>query len=175
VRGADVYHHQASGAGWIAGWIGERYAKAQRAGCHSNIAAWAGQRLLKPFETPDSGYSAWLVLLECEHFDWVGAMGLGESDFQKQCHCPSSQDLASYQQRSLANWQRSQISAHLAICDFCAAEFQLLSKFPPTEKLNECPPMPEYLRVLAESLLASRAAQESVLRQLARPELAPET
>ncbi|MCU1268701.1 MAG: hypothetical protein JWM21_5019 [Acidobacteria bacterium] len=78
---------------------------------------------------------------------------LSGSDFRKKWRCPSSEDLVAYPQRKLANLQASHINAHLAICDFCAAELQLLSKFPSAEHCTETPAMPVQLRVLAEALL----------------------
>src|SRR5436190_22208175 len=88
------------------------------------------------------------------------------SDFGKNCNCPSSPELAFYlyQRRKPANKQRSHITAHLAQCDFCAAEFQLLTRFTPAAQHAECPPMPANLRALAESLFANGSAQISVLR-----------
>jgi hypothetical protein len=51
---------------------------------------------------------------------------------------------------------RASIAAHLAACDFCGAEMQLLSRFPP--QANTLPfaafPMPAGLRRLAEDMLA---------------------
>src|SRR6266550_3735515 len=78
---------------------------------------------------------------------------LSGSDFRKKWRCPSSQVLVSYHQRELSDWQMSQVASHLATCDFCAAELQLLSKFPLAEHCNESPAMPAHLRALAEALL----------------------
>jgi hypothetical protein len=75
---------------------------------------------------------------------------LSGSDFRKKWRCPSSDDLVAY---NLATLQASHINAHLALCDFCAAELQLLSKFPPAEHCTETPAMPAHLRALAEALL----------------------
>ena len=75
------------------------------------------------------------------------------TDYKKQRHCPSSQVLVSYQHHSLANWQTSHVAFHLAKCDFCAAELQLLSKFPLAAHCDESPAMPAHLRALAEALL----------------------
>ena len=78
---------------------------------------------------------------------------LSGSDFRKKWHCPSSQALVSYQQCDLLDWQMSQVASHLATCDFCAAELQLLSKLPLAEHCKESPAMPAHLRALAEALL----------------------
>lgn len=77
------------------------------------------------------------------------------SDFRKKWHCPSAEALVSYNHSQPANWRTSRITAHLAICDFCAAELQLLSKFPLAEHCSETPQMPAHLRALAEALLSS--------------------
>jgi hypothetical protein len=75
------------------------------------------------------------------------------TEFKKQRHCPSSQVLVSYHQHNLATWQTSPVTSHLAKCDFCAAELQLLSKFSLAEPCNESPVMPAHLRALARALL----------------------
>src|SRR6185312_8335520 len=81
-------------------------------------------------------------------------MGLvSGSDFGKERHCPSSQDLASYSQRSSLP-RKSYIARHLASCDFCSSELQLLSKVFTEDHPPSCPPMPASLRTLAEALLA---------------------
>jgi hypothetical protein len=85
------------------------------------------------------------------------------SEFKKQWHCPSSQDLASYQQ-GLAGSHRSQIAEHLAGCDFCNAELKLLAKFSLADYQEACPPVPDSLRVLAEALLARKSSQTRDLR-----------
>ena len=90
------------------------------------------------------------------------------SQFKKERHCPSSQDLASYHQRHLASSQDSHITAHLPTCDFCAAELQLFSKFPSVGQPSECPPMPAALRALAEALLVNDGVRNRGLRRLSR-------
>jgi anti-sigma factor RsiW len=80
-------------------------------------------------------------------------MGFSASDFEKKRFCPAAQVLVSYHQHHLSDEQRSQIASHLAACDFCVAELQLLVKFSPTIEVCESPKMPESLRVLATALL----------------------
>ena len=75
------------------------------------------------------------------------------SDFEKKRQCPSSEVLVSYQQCSLNRGQKSPIAFHLATCDFCKAELQLLSKYSSAEESHESPPVPVSLRTLAEALL----------------------
>lgn len=81
-------------------------------------------------------------------------MSLPGSKFEKQRQCPSSELLLSYQQQLLIPDQSSRIATHLSVCDFCAAELQLLSSYRPLlAESPESPPMPAGLRVLAEALL----------------------
>ena len=77
---------------------------------------------------------------------------LSGSDFAKKRHCPSSEALVFYRQCHLTNGQMSQLASHLATCDFCAAELELLSRFPSQKESCESPEMPAHLRALAESL-----------------------
>ena len=88
------------------------------------------------------------------------------TDFKKERHCPSSQDLESYHRSLLASWQRSEIAVHLGTCDFCASELQLLAKVPLADNQIECPSMPASLRALAEALLADKDACSKRLRQM---------
>lgn len=73
--------------------------------------------------------------------------------FEKKLHCPSSELLLSYQQRELTHVQTSQIAFHLAACDFCNAELQLLCRYPSAGESYESPPVPVNLLTLAEGLL----------------------
>jgi hypothetical protein len=77
--------------------------------------------------------------------------------FCKQATCPSSEMIFSYQQDSLTSEQMISVDLHLEACDFCGAEFQLLTEHTPNAD-EECPLaiMPLPLRRLAESLLDRR-------------------
>ena len=89
---------------------------------------------------------------------------LGGSGFGKKRRCPSSDLLLSYHQYDLSAEQTSRVASHLAICDFCAAELQLLSRYPPAQELCERTPMPGALRALAEALfLKDRSRTEALL------------
>jgi hypothetical protein len=61
--------------------------------------------------------------------------------------------LCAYQSGAVSDAQRLWIHSHLETCDFCDAEFRLLSEHPPAEEI--CPPaeMPPHIRSLAESIL----------------------
>jgi hypothetical protein len=56
------------------------------------------------------------------------------STFCKLRACPSSGALLRYHEAKLAREAGRLVREHLASCDFCGAELQLLSKFPPKGK-----------------------------------------
>lgn len=78
---------------------------------------------------------------------------LAGTKFEKKRQCPSSEELFSYQRHDLTRGQTSRIASHLTACDFCAAELQLLSRYPYAVEFYERPPLPVSLRALAEALL----------------------
>ena len=71
--------------------------------------------------------------------------------FRKLRTCPQSEKLLTHCRSA-----RPSLAAHLASCDFCGAEMQLLSHFPPPA--NALPfvalPMPDGLQRLAQEILA---------------------
>jgi hypothetical protein len=75
--------------------------------------------------------------------------------FRKLRTCPPSESLLTFRSATHAG-RRAALAAHLAACDFCGAEMQLLSHFPPPT--NALPfvafPLPAGLRRLAEDILA---------------------
>jgi hypothetical protein len=73
--------------------------------------------------------------------------------FSKQATCPSSETLLSYQRVGLTSEQRAWIASHLAACDFCGAELQLLMKYSPNGEEYALTDIPLNLRRLAEALL----------------------
>jgi hypothetical protein len=74
--------------------------------------------------------------------------------FCKQPTCPSSEALLAYQSERLGLEQEARMALHLAGCDFCGAELQLLTEHPPSVE-EECAltDIPVSLRRLAEALL----------------------
>jgi hypothetical protein len=86
--------------------------------------------------------------------------------FNKKVGCPSSQDLLAYDQACLASAHSLRIEAHLADCDFCNAELQLLNRYQNTPDEYSFAEMPSQLRGLAERLLHSTAAPFHALRRL---------
>jgi hypothetical protein len=83
-------------------------------------------------------------------------MILRANAFCKKATCPSSESLLAHRTSSLAVEQRVWVEAHLDECDFCSAEFQLLTEHAPTEE-EECAfvDIPSNLRCLAQSLLTA--------------------
>ena len=78
--------------------------------------------------------------------------------FHKKMGCPSSQSLLEYDQSRLASAHSLPIEAHLAYCDFCNAELQLLNRHQNTQDEYTFAEMPLQLRRLAERLLNGTAA-----------------
>jgi len=76
--------------------------------------------------------------------------------FCKRATCPSSEALLSYRTCGLAAERMIWVATHLDECDFCGAEFQLLTQHEPAAE-EECAlaAMPPHLRWLAESLLST--------------------
>ena len=80
--------------------------------------------------------------------------------FRKLRTCPSAEVLIQYGQAGLAGEVEERVSRHLAACDFCGAEMQLLSKhwrcdFPALKAAGD---MSLSLRRLAEDLLTTLPA-----------------
>jgi hypothetical protein len=79
--------------------------------------------------------------------------------FLKTKDCPSSEDLLLFTLAASPIESKSEISSHLDVCDFCAAEAHLLSKFQATELPCSITDIPPDLRLLAESLLKRRSLE----------------
>src|SRR5258708_31423464 len=86
--------------------------------------------------------------------------------FNKTVGCPSSQDLLDYDQAGLGSAHSQRIGAHLADCDFCNAELQLLNRYQNTQDEYSFVEMPLQLRGLAERLLHRTATPFYALRLL---------
>jgi hypothetical protein len=68
--------------------------------------------------------------------------------------CPTAATLLLYGEASLEEETHGEIGRHLAHCDFCGAELQLLTKFPPRGRATFRPArMPLPLFRLAKDLL----------------------
>lgn len=82
------------------------------------------------------------------------------AEFRKTRSCPSAETLLLYRRAGLGHARRRKVVAHLAACDFCSAELQLLAHHPATPALPYAPqpvPMPAALCRLAEDLLSTPA------------------
>jgi hypothetical protein len=76
--------------------------------------------------------------------------------FRKLRTCPGSETLLGFHLGARGASGRGGVAEHVASCDFCGAEAQMLSLHaPPADALPfAAPPMPQHLRRLAEDLLA---------------------
>jgi hypothetical protein len=78
------------------------------------------------------------------------------AEFRKLRTGPQSEALSLYCQGGTTAARRASIAAHVSACDFCGAEAQLLSRFPPPA--NALPfaalSLPAALRRLAQDLLS---------------------
>jgi len=71
--------------------------------------------------------------------------------FVKRPECPPSGVLLAYAGESVTGWMREGIGSHLAHCDFCSAELQLLGKHPPVGEGEFVPaPLPHSFLLIAE-------------------------
>ena len=80
---------------------------------------------------------------------------LNTARFCKQITCPPAETLLLCHETKLMPEEHEQIAAHLAACDFCGAELQLLVRHPPTDVAYVKTQIPDHLRLLAEELLGS--------------------
>ncbi len=83
--------------------------------------------------------------------------------FRKEARCPSSEELLNYCQDASreCDERAAELTRHLAVCDFCGAERQLLAAHPPHKtKPRHCAPaqMPVHLHALARALLVKSPA-----------------
>jgi hypothetical protein len=84
---------------------------------------------------------------------------LSTIQFYKQATCPAAETLLAYHTRSLALARRRVVASHLAACEFCGAELQLLADHPPDDGCDQlleitAEAMPLGLRRLAEAILS---------------------
>jgi len=79
--------------------------------------------------------------------------------FCKTARCPTSQALLAYHRSALATEGHVYIKDHLASCDFCSAELQLLTQYRNDVEAYSFAEMPSQLRRLAEDLLRTGTAR----------------
>ncbi len=75
--------------------------------------------------------------------------------FRKRVSCPSSQTLLTFRRSHFSYEDSARIESHLAICDFCNAELQLLTLHHSDPEEYAFAEMPTPLRRLAEGLLGT--------------------
>lgn len=85
------------------------------------------------------------------------------AQFRKSRTCPSAETLLFHHLNNLVPEEQEQTAAHLATCDFCNAELQLLAQHPLPPAACAQAPIPEHLRLLAEELLTKNARSKQRL------------
>lgn len=86
--------------------------------------------------------------------------------FCKNEDCPSSNELLEFQNGDLPKARGSEISKHMAACEFCAAEVEFYSHYPQEEGTSETTEIPAPLFELAEALLKNRYSDSGSLNSL---------
>ena len=74
------------------------------------------------------------------------------SNFRKREDCPPSNELLLFQLGQAADEQTA-IRTHLEICEFCLAEVEFYSHYPPREEFIPAEPIPAPLYDLASAVL----------------------
>ena len=90
------------------------------------------------------------------------------ADFEKKMNCPSSFDLFEFSEAIVDKKIASSIGLHLSRCEFCAAEVELYTHFPPgdEEEILACE-IPRHLYELADSIFKKTPI---VFRTVGRPQ-----
>ena len=88
------------------------------------------------------------------------------SKFSKRISCPASQTLLAFHRSRLDYNENAYVETHLASCDFCNAELQLLTLHRNETEEYAFAEMPAQLRRLAESLLRSSSMSFKALTRL---------
>jgi hypothetical protein len=87
--------------------------------------------------------------------------------FCKSAHCPASETLLAYRKSSVARGEKTLVELHLAVCEFCSAELQLLDRYRYGAEEIVLTQMPAALRKLAEELLPNRAMRANSTAEFA--------
>ncbi|HMT07576.1 MAG TPA: hypothetical protein PKA82_06195 [Pyrinomonadaceae bacterium] len=92
-------------------------------------------------------------------------------NFCKSEDCPASQELLDFQNGDIELDRGSSICAHLAFCEFCAAEVEFYSRYPQQsleqeEDADLTSEIPQPLYELAEAILKNKDADISSLNFL---------
>ena len=86
--------------------------------------------------------------------------------FYKSVNCPASQDLLAFQKGETSVRENEEISRHLDLCEFCAAEVEFYAHVPQSEETVISADIPLPLYQLAEALLSSGQKKFSLLNNL---------
>ncbi len=78
--------------------------------------------------------------------------------FCKTAGCPTAHTLLAFRRSDIGPADQAFIESHLASCDFCCAELQLLSRYRSEAEEYSFVEMPAQLRMLAEALLKPSTA-----------------
>lgn len=73
--------------------------------------------------------------------------------FCKSARCPASETLLAYRKSGMARGEAAFVEAHLAVCEFCSSELQLLDRYSYGAEEIVIGQIPAALRKLAEELL----------------------
>lgn len=87
--------------------------------------------------------------------------------FCKTAGCPTSQALLAFRRSLVSPEGLTLIESHLASCDFCSAELQLLSRYRSEVEEDSFVEMPAKLRQLAEAWLKRSTAPFKGLPEIA--------
>jgi anti-sigma factor ChrR (cupin superfamily) len=79
--------------------------------------------------------------------------------FGKHSNCPTSHEVLSYAEGRLRSLASQRIAQHCALCDFCGAEAQLLTRFRAAEEDYTPAPTPAVIRVLGVNLSLARPSE----------------
>ena len=77
--------------------------------------------------------------------------------FCKNEDCPASEDLLAFQVGDMSVTEGAGIRRHLAVCEFCSAEVEFYTNYPPAEARIEPTEIPQPLFELAEALLNKKS------------------
>jgi len=93
-------------------------------------------------------------------------LSFGSKGFAKRPNCPSSITLLSYIEATVSPLLRQRVGAHVASCDFCGAEMQLLKNYAPIDEGYTPPPPPALIHLLGK-IFVSGSASSNRNRQVA--------
>lgn len=86
--------------------------------------------------------------------------------FCKNISCPSSQELLALQSGEVSPKESGRIETHLAVCEFCASEFEFYAHYPQSNETVVKVKIPIPLYELAEALLGNKHKDFLLLNKL---------